>query len=180
MTHEQWRMVPGYEGLYQVSSRGTVVSMDRIVMRGKRRMHIKARVMKPGRQVTTGGHMFVALSKGGKRPKYMRVHRLVLAAFTGDQPDMDCCHNNGDPTDNRLENLRWDTRKGNMADCVAHGTSNRGERNGMRVLTEAQVREIKMRRAAGEDTDVTAADMGVRVNTVRDIVYGRRWKHVTI
>ena len=39
--------------------------------------------------------------------KMEKVHRLVLEAFVGpNPPGLECCHNNGDPSDNRVENLR--------------------------------------------------------------------------
>ncbi len=53
----------------------------------------------------------------------MFAHRAVLLAFVGPCPEgMEACHNNGDPLDNRVENLRWDTRSNNTLDKVAHGT----------------------------------------------------------
>jgi len=52
-----------------------------------------------------------------------RVHRLVLEAFIGPAPKGTiCCHNDGDPTNNRLENLRWDTHSSNTRDAIRHGT----------------------------------------------------------
>lgn len=52
-----------------------------------------------------------------------RVHRLVLTAFVGPCPEgMEACHNDGDKLNNRLDNLRWDTRDANRADSYAHGT----------------------------------------------------------
>jgi hypothetical protein len=33
---------------------------------------------------------------------------------------METCHNNGNPADNRLENLRWDTHVANEADKRLH------------------------------------------------------------
>lgn len=51
------------------------------------------------------------------------VHRVVLETFVGLRPDgMECCHGNGVRSDNRLENLRWDTHEANEADKVRHGT----------------------------------------------------------
>jgi len=41
----------------------------------------------------------------------------------GPRPDgMECCHGNGDSADNRVENLRWDTRANNGADKRMHKT----------------------------------------------------------
>jgi hypothetical protein len=59
-----------------------------------------------------------------------KVHRLVLETFVGPCPDgMECCHNNGDPADNRLENLRWDTLSSNAYDRVEHGVHNMARRD---------------------------------------------------
>lgn len=45
------------------------------------------------------------------------IHKLVLEAFVGERPSgMQACHGNGDKTDNRLVNLRWDTVKANHRD----------------------------------------------------------------
>lgn len=51
------------------------------------------------------------------------VHRLVLEAFVGPCPEgMEGCHGDGDPTNNSLGNLRWDTATSNQLDKVRHGT----------------------------------------------------------
>lgn len=52
----------------------------------------------------------------------MYVHTAVLLAFVGERPEgLEACHNNGIPSDNRLENLRWDTRSSNRRDTILHG-----------------------------------------------------------
>lgn len=74
------------------------------------------------------------------------VHRLVLEAFVGPCPEgMQACHNNGIRDDNRVENLRWDTPKGNSLDKAKHGTKSRryGECNVHSKLSDAQVEEIR-------------------------------------
>lgn len=116
MTIEEWRAtrVAGYE----VSNIGRVRSLDRtIVMSNGRTRNVKGRILKPGK--VKSGHVLVVL---GKSASSRFIHRLVLEAFVGVRPDgMVCCHNNGDPADNRLENLRWDTWSSNSRDAVAHG-----------------------------------------------------------
>jgi hypothetical protein len=67
-----------------------------------------------------GAHQTVKLSRSGKVANQY-VHRLVLAAFVGPcPPGNDACHGDGDPTNNRLTNLRWDTHRENMRDMVRH------------------------------------------------------------
>lgn len=57
--------------------------------------------------------------------KTRTVHGLVAAAFLGERPDgMDICHINGDYTDNRAANLRYDTHANNQLQMVADGTHN--------------------------------------------------------
>lgn len=114
---ENWRPVPGYEGLYEVSDQGQVRSLDRLNSRGHR---IKGRVLSPSSK--SKGYKQVVLHKEGKALT-RTVHLIVLTAFVGPRPEgEECCHNNGDPADNRLENLRYDTPSGNQMDSVEHDT----------------------------------------------------------
>lgn len=46
----------------------------------------------------------------------------MLEAFVGPcPPGEECCHGPGGPADNRLANLRWDTRQANIRDAVLGG-----------------------------------------------------------
>lgn len=111
----------------------------------------------------------------------LAVHRLVAAAFLGPKPEgTEVCHNNGDPTDCRVENLRYDTRSGNQRDRVIHGTSNRGERHRCVKLTKEQVIEIKKSLRDNERIADIARKYGVHFNTIRAINLGRSWWHVQI
>ncbi len=68
------------------------------------------------------GYLCTQVRRNGK-PAMIFVHREVLKAFVGPPPPgMIACHNNGNSTDNRLENLRWDTHASNMRDIVLHRT----------------------------------------------------------
>lgn len=73
-------------------------------------------------KIDRAGRPAVTLRHRGKQ-KAPIVAVLVLAAFRGSAPaGMECCHSDGDPINNRLSNLRWDTRSNNHRDAVCHGT----------------------------------------------------------
>lgn len=119
MQSTEWRPVPEYEDIYEISTAGRI---RRIVDSG-----VKA---KAGDFITPvqikNGRMVVRLSRAGKK-QHRYLHRLVALAFLGDPSgDFEVCHNNGDPTDNRLANLRWDTHAANMRDMVRHGNHRNG------------------------------------------------------
>lgn len=114
-TKELWKPVVGHEGLYEVSNYGNVRSLDRVITNknGVKKKR-KGQLLKP----TLQKRGYMAVSIGGTK----LVHRLVLEAFIGTCPEgMETCHNNGVRTDNRLENLRWDTSSANNDDIVKHG-----------------------------------------------------------
>ena len=111
-TAERWLPVPGYEGLYEVSDWAHVKSLPRNTTRGG--------IMKQ----STGQHgvQVVNLTRNGKQ-RVRLVHHLVLEAFVGPCPEgRECCHGDGNPANNRLGNLRWDTHEANMQDAARHGT----------------------------------------------------------
>lgn len=122
-TPETWKPIPGYEGLYEVSDHGGVRSLDRVVaMKNGRRKTLRGQARKLQR--LPNGYLTVRLGKGGESVQFY-VHRLVLLTFVGDCPrGMETCHNNGVRDDNRLENLRWDTKSANVADTISHGMHN--------------------------------------------------------
>jgi len=108
---EVWKLVPGYDGKYEVSNQGQI-----------RSYHYRPEgcILRPGR--VPSGHLSVQLG----RRNTQRVHKLVLLAFVGAAPDKhECLHMNGNPADNRLSNLRWGTRSENMKDAYAHGARDR-------------------------------------------------------
>ena len=100
---EIWRNIPGYEGLYQASSLGNIKSLYRFVkcVHGGRRS-VPERILKPGR-FCKAGHVSVTLGKGTNGKP---VHQLIALTFIGPRPKgADTRHLNGDPTNNRLDNL---------------------------------------------------------------------------
>lgn len=167
----------GWEAYYEVSNLGRVRSCARVIVRANGWPYaVQERILR----ARVGEHdVRVALRRPG-RNKTCRVHRLVLEAFVGPCPEgMEGCHNNGDPHDNRVENLRWDTHSANMADMIVHGTSPKGERHWRAQLTESQIRQIRQLAAAGKLSD---AEIALRFQTtsrnIGAIVRGDAWTHV--
>lgn len=119
---ERWLPIPGYEGLYEVSDRGRVRSMDRMVRSNNSNVQFKRGMVLKISKSNRCNYMTVGLTRENNHRRFF-VHRLVLMAFVGPCPDgMEACHGNGVADDNRLSNLRWDTPSENIRDLVRHGT----------------------------------------------------------
>ncbi len=124
--------------------------------------------------------MVVNLSKNNKAKTY-KVHTLVLNAFVGPCPEgMECCHNDGDFTNNYVDNLRWDTHQENQRDMVKHGTTNfmPGEIHPNAKLTVEQVREIRKMYASGEWSQKRLAEH-FGVSSIQSILEGKVWRTVS-
>ncbi|EOM78090.1 hypothetical protein DW322_11330 [Rhodococcus rhodnii] len=125
MDAEIWKPVLGYEGLYEVSSIGRVRTVERVVRGGRTPTSsrtVPAKVRKVSAHVN-GGHLWLKLHRNGVRtPRF--VHRLVLEAFVGEQPEgrNEVRHLDGNPANNRVENLAYGTHAENVADMLEHGT----------------------------------------------------------
>lgn len=161
----KWLPIPGYPGR-EVSNFGAVYSQ----------CARPARVIEG--TVNTTGHTMYCLSYRGVSKVY-NAGTLVLMAFVGPCPeDHECCHNDGDPTNNCLDNLRWGTRKENIADAVTHGTHNctRTHENHIRAkLTNAQVRSIREQVTAGVTQAALGRLYGVTISCINNIIRGKTW-----
>ena len=89
-------------------------------------------------------YIAVSLSHNGRTKTY-GVHRLVCAAFHGPTPSPthEVRHLNGNPQDNRPDNLAWGTRIENWADRIAHGHGTDGQRNPMAKLSDKHREHIR-------------------------------------
>jgi hypothetical protein len=82
---------------------------------GKRRDLSDYRLI--GGRPDANGYIQYAIYNTNKQKRNFRAHTLVMQAFVG-LPDVGqiICHYNDIKSDNRLENLRYDTHKANKAD----------------------------------------------------------------
>lgn len=163
---EEWRDVVGCPA-YEVSNLGRVRSW------WSSHGHVRSvpRLRTPVPATKRGGYPTVLLSVAGAR-RLRYVHHLVLEAFVGPRPSaQECRHKDGNVTNNTVDNLAWATHAENLADKVAHGTSQHGERNAQAKLTNAEAATI---RNSKEPLKVLAARFGVRESTISRIRSGVR------
>lgn len=101
MGEPEWRAIPGYEGLYEVSDFGSVRSLFRY-----------KKQLKPSKQ--SNGYLSVDLFKE-KRRKHCLIHRLVAMAFIPNPENLpQINHKDENRTNNTVENLEWCSAKYNM------------------------------------------------------------------
>lgn len=168
--------------MYEVSDEGEVRSLERVVeVRGHHFGHTEMRL--PGGILAGGinrhGYRNVGLSNRNGVRKTFNVHRLVCEAFHGPRPTgMEVCHGPNGKLDNRASQLRWGTRKENMADKLRDGTSHKGVGNGRAKLTEDDVRAIWARK--GEIPGRVAKEYGVTRATIRFIWLRLTWQHLDL
>jgi hypothetical protein len=69
------------------------------------------------------GYMQLCLSDVNKKRHNIRIHTVVAQTFLGfSDQGLIVCHFNDIKTDNRLENLRYDTHSSNIKDAQRNGT----------------------------------------------------------
>ena len=121
----------------------------------------------------------VSLMSNGKRYNG-RVHRLIAETFIPNpenKPEVN--HNDGDKTNNSVDNLQWTTRKENMEHAHQTGLiDNRGESSAMHKLTEKDVIEIyKMYKQGYKQSEISRC-FNMSHTQIYSIVKGKQWKHL--
>ena len=121
---EVWKAIPGYEGRYEVSDQGRVLSK-------RTNLFLKPNIM-------NHGYACVHLYSGGKQSRVVKtIHQLVALAFIANPHNCrEINHKNFLRRDNRIENLEWVTRSENVRHAVAAGR---------RVYPEKRTRGINLR-----------------------------------
>lgn len=161
----KWKVIKAYPK-YIVSDSGLV-------------KRIGGKVLNPGTDLQ--GYRVVTLYNGSRSSKKnFKVDRLVLMTFVSNQPKgTESCHNNGDPSDNRLINLRWDTHSNNVLDAIKHNThvSTQGSNNGRSKLMVEDALEIWSLRGSGWSFKELGIRYGLHPEYVRLIDKKVYWSH---
>ena len=166
---EVWKDVKDFEGLYQVSNLGNV---KRLISKGA----LCERFI--GRSIDRYGYVKRVLCKQGKNYNITE-HRLVAYAFIENLENKATInHINGIKTDNRVENLEWNTNLENKQHAVKSGLTNlKGINHPKSKLTEEQVLEI--REFGFSQTRMSLSKKyGVARITISRIIKKENWNHI--
>jgi len=170
---EEWKDVEGFEGYYQVSSEGRLKSLERTIkVRGfERFIDEKILVWTMDRR----GYHRVLVSKKGKQSN-RAAHRLVATAFIPNPENKKTVnHKNGIKTDNRVENLEWNTNYENIGHAIANELIKKGVKK--RKLSIDQVKEIKYGCHNMLHREI-AAMYGINQDSIWSIRSGKTWKNI--
>ena len=114
---EEWKPIEGYEGIYEISNYGRVKSL--IGWNGHQYIK-RERVLAPYTERNNKNYMRsrVKLIKNGEK-KDAKVHRLVAKAFIPNPNNYKAVnHIDGNPLNNKVDNLEWCTQKENIIHAI--------------------------------------------------------------
>lgn len=118
---EVWKLVPKFEEFYELSTYGRLRCFERTIAvqndprYPEGRSWIQPEYIREG-YLDSAGYLRVGLTGEGLKSS-MFMHELVMLVFVGPKPTgMEVLHSDGVKTNCRLSNLRYGTRKDNVAD----------------------------------------------------------------
>jgi hypothetical protein len=116
---ENWKDIKDFEGLYLVSNHGKVKRVARIIDR-KRNGKLNYKEKELSQHLDKYGYKCVSLQKDGKRYSKL-VHRLVMIAFSNEQPKPTVNHKDGIKINNYFSNLEWASIIENIEHAIRNG-----------------------------------------------------------
>lgn len=186
---EIWVDMFGKEEYYQISNYGRVKSKEYTYFNFRGQKYIT----KPeclNKITTARGYSIVTLSRG--YIKTYKLHRLIAIAFIPNPENKPYInHKNGIRNDNRIENLEWCTPLENLRHAIDTGLmvcskearakmsiARRGEKCPLSKLKEVDIIPIRELYKNGVKTPEIASKYNVTKYCIKNIIYGRAWKHV--
>jgi hypothetical protein len=183
---EEWKVIPGFGGRYEVSSLGRV----RTYSNGRHGNRAEAVVM--AQKKTPGGYPQVHLYKphGGGKQYTVMIHRLVAELFVSN-PDGKTVvnHKDGNKANNTADNLEWVTASENSLHAVGSGLMKPSQRQ--KEVTSARCSipvvmfnrdmvELARFRSAKQASVKTGADISAIIKCCRGKLKstkGYKWKY---
>lgn len=135
---EEWREIPGYEGLYKISSFGRIIAQTRAIVckckdGSEAVRYYKWRYVEP--KPDKREYRYVSLrDKDGVITK-ISIHRLVATVFIPNPDNLPIVnHKDENPGNNRADNLEWCTNEYNLS----YGTARKRQGESLRKTLHAE------------------------------------------
>lgn len=180
----EWRSVKGFEGWYEVSDDGQVRSVTRIIEHATDKtwgiskiQQNEGKLLTP--QENNKGYLYLQLYRNSKHTKRY-VHRMVAEAFLpNDKPSYRVVnHINGNPKDNRVENLEWCTQKYNIQQAFETGlTKTRIPVRATNVRT-GEVLEFEGVTVAARAVGCSHSGISLCLTGKNKLCKGYRWEYI--
>lgn len=146
------------------------------------------------KNITTNKILISYLTKKGykritfKNKKKYLVHRLVAITFIPNPENkLYVNHIDGNKQNNYSNNLEWVSNLENIKHAIDNNLftcislqDNKGSKNGMSILIEEQVIDIKKCLRLGNTMKSLADRYNVSIGTISSIKYNKSWKHIII
>lgn len=168
--NETWRDVPGWGGIYSVSSLGRVRSEERTrqTCNGSIRTYRQRLIS----AYTKNGYPAVDLKDSGRVSKEY-VHRLVCRAYHGEpEANHEVAHGDGNKANPAAINLRWATREENLADRREHGTHRTRDNYAHAKIRSWDLRRIRDLSASGMTASAIARQYNVTAVLISRLLKG--------
>lgn len=167
MENEIWKPIFGFECYYEISNKGSIKSLDRVVPRGNSTLKIKGIIKK--HHLNSRGYAVVDLEMNGKRKRYF-IHRLVAFTFLENKlnkPNVN--HKDSNPLNNTYSNLEWVTQCENMQHAVLFGNIKRSlSKEIILYIFKSEKRNFELNK-----------DLGICKSTIGGIRRGERYSDIT-
>jgi len=173
---EEWRRIPGQDEEYEASSQGRIRSWK--LQGPTKRRRAEPKILKEWEDPQ--GYRHVTLVKNSKVTRYS-VHTLVAKTFLGPSEGRMVLHGDGNPSNNRVSNLRWGTAKENQGDRVLHGTQIVGTEHHSSKLSPDDValaRKLYVKGSTEYGSVALARRFGVHQSSMYAAIHGHTWTNV--
>ncbi len=179
MKKEIWKDIENFKNSYQISNKGRVKSLNRLVNSRYGKRLVKGVFLKgiPDKD----GYFRVNLKKKQKTNNRL-IHRLVALSFSPNpknKPHVN--HKDGNKQNNVLSNLEWNTLSENRQHAydigLQTGKSRQGEKSNFSKLTEKKVLEIRRLYKTGKYTQKQIAKLhSITHQGISKIITKKTWK----